>query len=79
MEITDTALDQMMAEPKLSHNPQLKRRTRTTEKDLKIEESTATDKEKVNLRKSRKDRARAKSIDLPDMIMHLAAKATALL
>ena len=84
MEITDTALDQMMAEPKLPHNPQLKRvhsrlkrRTRTTEKDLEIEEPTATDKEKVNLRRSRKDRARAKSIDLPDMIMHLTAKVTA--
>ena len=84
MEITDTALDQMLAEPKLPHNPQLKRvhsrlkrRTRTTEKDLEIEEPSATDKEKVNMRKSRKNRARAKSIDLPDMIMHLAAKTTA--
>lgn len=85
LEITDTALDQMIAEPKLPHNTQLKRihsrlkrRTRTTEKDLEIdEEPTAPDKEKVNVRKSRKNRARAKSIDLPDMIMHLAAKSTA--
>ena len=84
-EITDFALDQMMAEPKLPQNTQLKRihsrlkrRTRTTEKDLEInEEATVTEKEKVNVRKSRKNRARVKSIDLPDMIMHLAAKVTA--
>ena len=34
-------------------------------------------KEKVNVCKSRKNRTRVKSIDLPDMIMHLAAKTTA--
>lgn len=84
-EITDFALDQMMAEPKLPQNTQLKRihsrlkrRTRTTEKDIEIDqEATITEKEKVNIRKSRKNRARVKSIDLPDMIMHLAAKVTA--
>ena len=84
-EITESALDQMITEPKLPHNTQLKRvhsrlkrRTRTTEKDLEIdEEPTSTEKEKVNLRKSRKNRTRIKSIDLPDMIVHLAAKATA--
>ena len=84
-EITDFTLDQMIAEPKVPQNTQLKRihsrlkrRTRTTEKDLEIDqEGTATEKEKVNPRKSRKNRVRVKSIDLPDMIMHLAAKATA--
>ena len=83
-EITDFALDQMMAEPKLPQNTQLKRihsrlkrRTRTTEKEFEIDqEATVTEKEKVNVRKSRKNRARVKSIDLPDMIMHLAAKVT---
>jgi len=83
-EITDFALDQMIAEPKLPESSQLKRihsrlkrRTRTSEKDIEIEQQETTDKEKVNMRKARKNRARAKSIDLPDMIMHLAAKATA--
>ena len=84
-EISDFALDQMIAEPKLPQNThlkrihsRLKRRTRTTEKDLEIDqEATVTEKEKVNLRKSRKNRAKVKSIDLPDMIMHLAAKVTA--
>ena len=83
-EITDFALDQMISEPKLPESSQLKRihsrlkrRTRTSEKDFEIEQQETTAKEKVNRRKARKNRARAKSIDLPDMIMHLAAKASA--
>ena len=84
-EITDFALDQMIADPKLPQNTQLKRihsrlkrRTRTTEKDLEIDkDTTAMEKEKVNLRKSRKNRAKVKSIDLPDIITYLATKVTA--
>jgi len=86
-EITDLALDQMMAEPKLPQNIQLKRihsrlkrRTRTAEKDLELDQeptAATTEKEKVNLRISRKNRVKVKSVDLPDMIMYLAMKATA--
>ena len=84
-EITDFALDEMIAEPKLPQNTQLKRihsrlkrRTRTSEKDLEIDkDTTAVEKEKVNLRKSRKNRAKVKSIDLPDIITYLATKVTA--
>ena len=84
-EITDFTLDEMIAEPKLPQNTQLKRihsrlkrRTRTTEKDLEMDkDTTAVEKEKVNLRNSRKNRAKVKSIDLPDIITYLATKVTA--